>query len=74
MPWSDPRLHVFGQFLRQLRRELLAARAVAQGDGHGAFRVFLADHVLVEFDNNLTRGEFVECECPSSALLGKRQP
>ena len=47
-------------FFRHLGGKLLAAHAVAQGDGHGALGVLLADNVLVEFSDDLARGEFVE--------------
>ena len=40
--------------------ELLAAHAVAQGDGDGALGVLLADDMLVEFGDDLTRSELVE--------------
>jgi hypothetical protein len=40
----------------------LAAGAVAEGDGDGAFGVLLADYVFVEFDHDLAGSEFVECE------------
>ncbi len=36
-------------FFGQFRRQLLPAHAIAQGDGHGALGVMLADHVLVQF-------------------------
>ena len=48
--------HLFGH----LGLELLAADAVAQGDGDGALGVRLADDVLVEFADNLARRQFVE--------------
>ena len=46
---------------RQLGRQLLAAHAIAQGDGDGALGLVLSDDVLVEFAHNLARREFVEC-------------
>ena len=48
----------FGRnFLGQLRRELLPPRAVAQRDGHGALGAGLADDVLVELGDDLSRGQ-----------------
>ena len=49
-------------FFRQLGRQLLAAHAVAQGDGDGALGVVLADDVLVELGDDLARSQFVERE------------
>ena len=43
--------------LGQLRRELLAPRAVAEGDGHGALGAGLTHHVLVELGDDLSRGQ-----------------
>ncbi len=40
--------------------ELLPAHAVAQRDGDGALRVFLADNVFVEFGDDFARRQFVE--------------
>ena len=40
--------------------EFLAADAVAQRDGDGAFGVGLPDDVLVEFANDFARSQFVE--------------
>ena len=48
-------------FFRQLRRQLLAAHAIAQRDGDGALGVVLADDVLVELAHDLARSQFVEC-------------
>ncbi len=42
-----------GDFLAQLGRQLHAPPAVAQGDGHGALGVVLADDVAVEFVDDL---------------------
>ena len=47
-------------FFGQFRRKLLAAHAIAQGDGHGALGVFLADDMLVQLGDDFTRREFVE--------------
>ena len=47
-------------FFGELRRQLLAAHAIAQGNGHGALGVLLADDVLVEFGDNFARSQFVE--------------
>ena len=44
-------------FLGQLRRELLAPRAVAQRNRHRALRPALPDDVLVELGDNLARGQ-----------------
>ena len=41
--------------LGELRRQLLAARAVAQRDGDGALGLRLADDVLVELGDDLPR-------------------
>ena len=41
--------------------ELLAADAVAQGDGDGALGLGLADDVLVKLLDDFTGREFVEC-------------
>src|ERR1019366_10667971 len=49
-------------FFRKLGRELLAAHAIAQGDGHGALRLVLPDNILVEFAHDLAWGQFVECD------------
>ena len=40
--------------------ELLAADAVAQGDGHGALGLGLADDVLVQLADDFARSELVE--------------
>ena len=49
---------VLGQhLLAHLAVELLAAPAVAQGDGHGALGVVLADDVAVELGDDLAGGE-----------------
>ena len=45
-----------------LRREFLAPHTIAQRDGDGAFRVLLADDILVEFGDDLARREFVQRE------------
>ena len=37
--------------------ELLAAPAIADGDGHGPLGVGLADDVMIEFGDDLARGE-----------------
>src|SRR5438876_179156 len=50
--------HFFGH----VGRELLPPHAIAQGNGDGAFRVFLADNVLVEFRDDLTGGQLVESD------------
>ena len=47
-------------FFRQFGRELLAAHAIAQGDGDRAFGLVLADDILVEFAHDLARSQFVE--------------
>ena len=47
-------------FFRQIRRKLLAAHAVAQGDGHGALGVLLAYNMLVQLSDDLARRQFVE--------------
>src|SRR5690606_36432732 len=47
------RHHLFAH----LAVELLAAPAVAQGDGHGALGVLLADDVAVELGNDLAGGK-----------------
>src|SRR4029077_1229288 len=49
-------------FFGQVGREFLAAHAIAQGDGHGALRGLLADHVLVKLGHNLERSQIVEGE------------
>ena len=46
----------------QLGRQLLAAHAVAQRDGDGALGLVLADHVFVEFTNDLAGSKLVECD------------
>jgi hypothetical protein len=48
--------------VREVRRELLAAHAVAQGDGDGTLGGMLAYDILVQLDDDLAGGEFVECE------------
>ena len=48
--------------LRQLRRQLLPAPAVAQGDGHGALRHPLPDDVLVELGDDLPRRHILDRE------------
>ncbi len=48
--------HFFGK----IRRELLPPHAVAQGNRHGALGILLPHDVLVQFGDDLTRGEFVE--------------
>ena len=50
--------HFFGE----LGRELLAAHAIAQRDGHGALRLVLADNIFVELAHDFARGQFVECD------------
>ena len=47
-------------FLGQLRLKLLAANAVAQGDGDGFFRRVLPDDVFIELDDDFARSELVE--------------
>ena len=42
-------------FFRQLGRQLLAAHAIAQGDGDGALGVVLSDDILVEFAHDFAR-------------------
>ena len=49
-------------FFRQVRSELLAAHAIAQSDGDGALGVLLADDMLVQLGDDLTRSEFVESD------------
>ena len=49
---------LFGEF----GRELLAAHAIAQGDGDGALGLVLPDDILVELAHDLARGQFVECD------------
>ena len=50
--------NVLGQnLLAHLAVELLAAPAIAQGNGHGALRVALADDVAVELGDDLAGGE-----------------
>ena len=48
--------HVFGH----LGRKLLAAQAVAQRDGDGAFGVGLPDDVLIELADDFARRQLVE--------------
>jgi hypothetical protein len=38
----------------------LAANAIAQGNGDGAFGFGLADDMFIEFGHDFARGEFVE--------------
>ena len=47
-------------FFGEFGSELLAAHAVAQRDGDGTLGVLLANHVLVEFNNDFARSEFVQ--------------
>ncbi len=47
---------LFGHF----GAKLLAAHAIAQGDGDGALGVFLPDDVFVEFCDDFARGQLVE--------------
>ena len=49
-------------FFGEFGRKLLAAHAIAQGDGHGALRLVLPDNIFVEFAHDLARGQFVECD------------
>jgi hypothetical protein len=49
-------------FFRQIRGELLAAHAIAQCDGDGTLGVLLAYNMLVQFSDDFTRSEFVECD------------
>ena len=59
---------LFGQFGRQL----LAAHAVAQGDGDGALGVVLADDVLVEFARRFRAASAHRARaCSSSAVAGR---
>ena len=47
-------------FLGQLRLKLLAANAVAQGDGGGFFRCVLPDDVFIQLDDDFARSQLVE--------------
>ena len=47
-------------FFGQLGRELLAAHAIAQGDGDGALGLVLSDDIFVEFGDDFARRQFVE--------------
>ena len=54
---------VFGNdFFRQVGRQFLPAHAVAQGNGDRALGVVLADDMLVEFGDDFTRCQLVECD------------
>ena len=54
---------VFGDhFFCKIGREFLAAHAISQRNRHGALGVFLPDDMLVQFRDNLTRGQFVESD------------
>ncbi len=46
----------------EIGRELLAAHAVAQCDGHGALGGLLADDIFVQFGDDFARGQIVERE------------
>ena len=47
-------------FLGQLRLKLLAANAIAQGDGDGFLRCVLPDDVFVQLDDDFARRQLVE--------------
>ena len=57
--------------LGHLRFEFLPPDAVAQGDGHGPLGAGLADHVLVQFADNLPGRELVEKRRVFGGLAGK---
>ena len=59
--------HLLGHF----RGQFLAADAVAQGDGHGALGVGLADHVLVQLADDFARRQLVEDRLVVHGLAGK---
>src|SRR5271155_172052 len=53
--------NIFGQnIFSKLRRQLLAADAIAQSDGHGFLGEILADDIFIQLDDDFARGEFVE--------------
>ena len=47
-------------FFGHLRRKLLPAHAISQGNGHGALGFMLPDDVLVQLDDNLPRSKLVK--------------
>ncbi len=59
--------HLFGH----LRRQFLAADAIAQGDGHGALGLGLADHVLVQLAHDFARSQLVQNRFFIHGLAGK---
>ena len=59
------RLH----FVAQLRRKLLPAPAVAQGDGDGALGVGLAYNETVELGDDFTRGKEVHADVMLSMTI-----
>ena len=59
--------HLFGH----LRRQFLAADAVAQGDGDGALGVGLPDDVLIQFADDFARRQLVEDRLFIHGLAGK---
>jgi len=61
-----------GDFLAQLGRQLHAPPAVAQGDGHGALGVVLADDVAVEFVDDLA-GRHGHCFVTPEGWTGCKQ-
>ena len=57
-------------FLAHIAFELLAAPAVADGDGHGPLGRVLADDMPIEFFHDLTRGQVSHCGPSSLSLSG----